>query len=95
MNIASKRKKLRYNAWHRGTKECDLLLGSFVDQHIEQFDIEHLHDLETILDQPDTNLYIWITNNKIPNILNNNKVYELILGFYKFARKTINEPKDK
>ena len=34
--IAIRRKRLRYRAWHRGTKEMDLILGPFADANVEK-----------------------------------------------------------
>jgi hypothetical protein len=32
------RRKLRFRAWHRGTREADLLIGSFADRHLHDSD---------------------------------------------------------
>jgi len=32
------RKRALYRAWHRGTKELDLILGGFCEAHISEFD---------------------------------------------------------
>ncbi len=34
-----RRERLRYRSHHRGTKEMDLLLGSFADRHIHDFGV--------------------------------------------------------
>ena len=36
------RKKLLYRASYRGTKEMDILLGSFVKRYVNKFDFELL-----------------------------------------------------
>ena len=33
-----RRRRLRYRAWHRGTREMDLILGPFADAHVERMD---------------------------------------------------------
>ena len=43
------KKRLIYRASYRGTKEIDILLGSFVNKYINNFDEAHLTDLEKIL----------------------------------------------
>ena len=45
-DIAMRRKKLRYRAWHRGTKEMDLILGPFADAHADAMDGAQLDRLE-------------------------------------------------
>ena len=44
---------------HRGTKEMDLLLGSFVKKYIEEFSYVELNDLEKLLFMEDEILYKW------------------------------------
>jgi antitoxin CptB len=45
------RRKLRFRAWHRGTCEADLLLGSFADRHLAEFSDEELYQFECLLDE--------------------------------------------
>ena len=53
-------KKLRYRAWHRGFVEADLILGAFADAHLGALDGAQLDAFETLLEQPDPDLYAWI-----------------------------------
>lgn len=55
------RKRLTYRAWHRGTKESDLLLGRFADTHLAEMNVEELAEFEAILDRIDPELMDWIT----------------------------------
>ena len=57
-----RRKRLRFRCWHRGTKEMDLLLGRFADDHIAELEGERLTELEALIDVPDQELYAWITD---------------------------------
>jgi antitoxin CptB len=59
-----RRGRLRYRSWHRGTKEMDLLMGSFADAHIATFTSEQLDKYEVILELSDPDLYNWITGNE-------------------------------
>ena len=36
-DVETRRKRLLFRSWHRGTKETDLLLGSFAEQHLPAF----------------------------------------------------------
>ena len=38
----TRRKRLLFRSWHRGTKETDLLLGSFAEQHLAGFTADRL-----------------------------------------------------
>lgn len=59
--LVARRKRLRFQAWHRGTREADLLLGSFADAWLERFDETRLGQFEALLEVPDPDLYNWIT----------------------------------
>ena len=54
------RKKLIFRSDHRGTKEMDLLLGSFAREHVPNFSEEELAIYEELLQENDPNLYNWI-----------------------------------
>ena len=59
-DIAIRRRRLRYRAWHRGTKEMDLVLGPFADAHLEVYGAPELDRLETLMDEEDTDLLKWV-----------------------------------
>lgn len=61
-----RRKRLYYRAWHRGTREMDLLLGSFADRHLADFDDATLKSFANLLNETDPDLYDWITGAKPP-----------------------------
>lgn len=65
-NIETKRKRLIYRSWHRGTREMDLLLGSFADSHVPGFSGEDLAAYEALLASSDPDLYNWITGIEAP-----------------------------
>ena len=59
--LENKKKRLVFRAWHRGTREMDLILGSFANTHIEKFDDQELAHFDELLHNPDPDLYDWIT----------------------------------
>lgn len=59
--LEARRRRALYRAWHRGTREADLILGSFADREIATLDEEELAEFECLLDQPDGTLMEWIT----------------------------------
>ena len=60
-DIEIRRKRLIFRSWHRGTKEMDLLLGTFADQNLSGFGDDELTLYEQILEINDPDLYNWIT----------------------------------
>jgi antitoxin CptB len=65
-DIAMRRKKLRYRAWHRGTKEMDLILGPFADANVDRFDTAQLDRLEALMDEEDPPLLTWVMGQAEP-----------------------------
>ena len=58
--LDARRRRVRYRAWHRGTKEMDLVLGPFVDAHAAGFDAAELDRLEAFMEAADTDLLKWV-----------------------------------
>lgn len=65
-DIAVRRKKLRYRAWHRGTREMDLVLGPFADAHTEAMDAAGLDRLEALMSEEDPPLLTWVMGQVVP-----------------------------
>ncbi|MGX1097870.1 FAD assembly factor SdhE [Amorphus sp. MBR-141] len=55
-----RRKKLLFHAWHRGTREMDLLLGRFADATIGELSDDEIGAFEALMEVPDPDLYAWI-----------------------------------
>jgi antitoxin CptB len=56
-----RRKKLKFRAWRRGFRELDLIMGGFADARLAELDEAGLGDFERLLDAPDQEVYLWIT----------------------------------
>lgn len=59
-DVEVKRKRLIFRSWHRGTKEMDLLLGSFADKYVPDFSEEELVEYDALLQLSDPDLYNWM-----------------------------------
>lgn len=64
--LVNRRRRLRYRAWHRGTKEMDLVLGPYADAHIDILPVAELDRLETLMDEEDTDLLKWVMGQEAP-----------------------------
>jgi len=60
-DLELRRRRLRFRAWHRGTRELDLLLGRFVDAELAKLGERDIGAFEALMEVPDTDLYGWIT----------------------------------
>ena len=56
-----RRRRALFRAWHRGTREMDLVLGGFADDHIETLSPAEFDEFEAILAEQDTELLKWVT----------------------------------
>ena len=65
-NIENKRKRLIFRSGHRGTKEMDLIMGSFANKYVPGFSEGELGLYENILQISDPDLYSWITGKEEP-----------------------------
>ena len=52
-------KRLRFRAWHRGTKEADLLIGGYFDRHGESWDEDQMLWFEALLQEQDVDIMAW------------------------------------
>lgn len=59
-DLEIRRKRMKFQCWHRGIREMDLILGNFADKFLADLSGLELDDLSTLLDQPDTDVYQWI-----------------------------------
>ncbi len=58
--LSMRLRRLRYRAWHRGTKEMDLLLGPYADARLGAMEVADLDRFETLLEEADTDLLKWL-----------------------------------
>ncbi len=54
------RRRARYRAWHRGTKELDLILGAYADANTRVFDAKMLARFEALMEHEEVQLAAWL-----------------------------------
>ena len=87
-DIDIRRKRLLFRSWHRGTREADLILGSFAEQHLGGFDAARLAEYEALLEVPDADLFDWISGRAAPPPESDTAVTRLLLAFRYRPRTT-------
>ena len=75
------RRRIRFRAWHRGTSEADLLLGSFVDRFIDGLASDELHMLDRLLEADDPIIDDWTRGRQVAPAEYDNGVLEAVRGF--------------
>ena len=58
--LDERQRRLLYRAWHRGTREMDLIMGRFADAAVGQLTEAEIAELERLTEVPDPELYAWI-----------------------------------
>ena len=80
-DLRTLQKKLQFKSSHRGSKEMDILLGSFVEKYIKLFNEGELQMLEAILELDDNDIYRYALDKvTIPKEIDN-RVMHLLKDF--------------
>ena len=75
------KKKLIYRAGHRGTKEMDILLSSFVDKNINLFNEQLLEELDKFLNFEDEVILNYYQYDIIKENIDKNEVSKMFKKF--------------
>ena len=64
--MSERSKRLRFRAWHRGTRESDYLMGCFFDHYHERWTEAEFDWFEALLDEEDPDTLGWIMGTEAP-----------------------------
>ena len=79
MDPETRKKRILYRANHRGTKEADVIVGSFFAQRTAGLQDSELDDAERVLDLLDADLMDWIIKKEpVPAELSSPMLDELV-----------------
>lgn len=59
MSDTSRIKRLKFRAWHRGTREADYMIGCFFDHYHAKWGEAELTWFEALLDEEDVEIMAW------------------------------------
>lgn len=59
MDRDTRLKRLRFRAWHRGTKEADLMVGGFFDARHAGWNDAEIDWFEAFLEEQDVDIMAW------------------------------------
>jgi antitoxin CptB len=77
-----RRRRAHFRAWHRGTREADLLLGPFADAHIGNLGDADLDDFEALMEAPDNDVVAWVTGREAPAGAHDTELLAAIVRFH-------------
>lgn len=68
MDRETRLKRLRFRAWHRGTKEADLMIGGFFDARAAGWNADEIAWFEALMDEQDVDIMAWaIGTQEVPD----------------------------
>lgn len=85
--LDDRRKRLRFRAWHRGTREMDLVLGRFVDANAATLSDDEVGTLEILMEVPDPELYLWIAGTADVPSNYDTTLFRKVVAFHKDGPK--------
>lgn len=59
MNREDRLKRLRFRAWHRGTREADFMIGGFFDRYHAGWSDDETAWFEMLLEEDDVEIMAW------------------------------------
>ena len=59
LDLDPRLKRLRFRAWHRGTREADMLIGGFFDAEGAAWDGGEIAWFEALLEEQDVDIMAW------------------------------------
>ena len=78
MDRAARLRRLYFRAWHRGTKEADLLIGGFFDRYNAGWNDDQTDWFEALLEEQDVDIMAWaIGTQPAPDRFNDSMMRQL------------------
>lgn len=59
MDLADRLRRLKFRAWHRGTREADYMIGGFFDRYGAGWSEGEIAWFERLLDEEDVDIMAW------------------------------------
>lgn len=59
MDLPDRIRRLKFRAWHRGTREADYMIGGFFDRYHGAWGEAEIVWFETLLDEEDVDIMGW------------------------------------
>ena len=81
-DLDPRRRRLLFRAWHRGTREMDLLMGSFADASLKEMSEDDLVVFEALCEVPDRDLFAWLTGKEDVASNYDTEIYRRLQAFH-------------
>jgi antitoxin CptB len=57
--LSSRLARIRFRAWHRGTREADYMIGCYFDRFHADWSADDLNWFETLIEEDDHDILAW------------------------------------
>jgi antitoxin CptB len=84
--LDERRRRLLYRAWHRGTREMDLVLGRFADSELAALNDIEVGELEALMEVSDPELLEWILGRSSAPAKFDTPVFRRLTEFHRAGR---------
>jgi antitoxin CptB len=84
--LDERRRRLRYRAWHRGTREMDLVLGRFADAKLADLNDGEVAELEALMEVPDPELLAWILGRSSAPVEFDTSIFRRLTEFHRAGK---------
>jgi len=86
-NLSKRKKKILFKCTHRGSKELDILLGSYVKKFIHSLTIKQLDHLDSLLSFDDIYLFSVLTKKSEIDPKMDKSLVKQIIKFNQYINK--------
>ncbi|KUR80533.1 succinate dehydrogenase assembly factor 2 [Novosphingobium sp. FSW06-99] len=59
MDPVDRLRRLKFRAWHRGTREADYMIGCFFDRHHATWSADEIDLFERLVEEEDVEIMAW------------------------------------
>lgn len=76
-------KRILFRAWHRGTREMDLLMGRYTESVIDRLTAAEMTELEALIEADDRDLFAWLTGAEPVPSIHDTPVFRALKTFHR------------
>lgn len=81
-DLDPRRKRILFRAWHRGTREMDLIMGRWTESVIDTLSDAEMDTLEVLIEQTDRELFSWISQSEPVPVEHDTPVFRALMAFH-------------
>jgi antitoxin CptB len=85
-DLDPRRKRILFRAWHRGTREMDLLMGRYAEVALDGMHEDELATFEALIEVPDRDLFAWLTGTEDVPANYDTDVFRALRAFHTHAK---------